>query len=144
LFLEYHQVVDGFTSVYVGTAPILAKVLRPIAQEAGVRLWSSQPDIVYGCADAVSVTATTDGEGEIHLPKPMRLWQSRSTNQAIFRLRMREGETRMSTGSCTSFSFPEDASWRPNMVQHSRILGFFSRICFSLVPKDYQKIVLLG
>jgi len=97
LLLEYHQVVDGFTSVYVGTAPILAEVLRPIAQEAGVRLWSSQPDIVYGCADAVSVTATTDGEREIHLPKPMRLWQSRSTNQAIFRLRMREGETAVFT-----------------------------------------------
>ncbi len=85
--------VDGFTSVYVGTAPVPVEILRPIAQEAGVRLWSSQPDIVYACADAVSVTATADGEREIRLPKPMRLWQSDSGRQTVFRLRMHEGET---------------------------------------------------
>jgi hypothetical protein len=85
--------VDGFTSVYVGTAPVPAEILRWLAQEAGVRLWSSQPDIVYACTDAVSVTATSDGEREIRLPKPMRLWQSDSSRQTVFRLKMRAGET---------------------------------------------------
>jgi hypothetical protein len=85
--------VDGFTSVYVGTAPVPAEILRWLAQEAGVRLWSSQPDIVYACTDAASITATSDGEREIRLPKPMRLWQSDSSRQTVFRLKMRAGET---------------------------------------------------
>jgi len=85
--------VNGFTSVYVGTAPVPAEILRPLAQEAGVRLWSSHPDIVYACTDAVSVTATSGGEREIQLPKPMRYWQNDSSRQKVFRLKMREGET---------------------------------------------------
>jgi hypothetical protein len=56
-------------------------------------LWSSHPDIVYACTDAVSVTATSDGEREIQLPKPMRYWQNDSSRQKVFRLKMREGET---------------------------------------------------
>ncbi|MEJ5252324.1 MAG: hypothetical protein HPY54_04730 [Chthonomonadetes bacterium] len=86
--------MEGYTSVYVGTAPVPAEILRAIAQEAKVHMWSNQPDIVYACADAVSITAATDGEREIYLPKPMRRWQSQSGGQSsFFRLRMREGET---------------------------------------------------
>lgn len=83
----------GFTSVYVGTAPVPAESLRQLAWQAGVTLWSSQPDVVYASADCVSVTATTDGEREIRLPQPMRRWKALSSRGQVFRLWMREGET---------------------------------------------------
>lgn len=85
--------VDGFTSVYVGTAPLPAEILRQLALQAGVTLWSSQPDVVYASTDVVSVTATTTGAREIRLPQPMRRWRSLSSKLQVLVLTLREGET---------------------------------------------------
>jgi hypothetical protein len=63
---------NGWTSVYVGSAPITAEILRSLAQEAGVHLWSSRTDIVYASRDAATVIATADGERTITFPRPMR------------------------------------------------------------------------
>lgn len=53
--------VDGWTSVYCGTAPIPVGLLRYLAERAGVRLWSSEPDIIAASEDAVTLVATTPG-----------------------------------------------------------------------------------
>lgn len=85
--------VDGYTSVYVGVLPLPTEILRPLAAEAGVALWSSFPDIVYACADAAALTATCDGEREVRLPQPMRLWKGDGAPQRTYRFHLREGET---------------------------------------------------
>ncbi len=85
--------MDGYTSVYVGTAPIPAEILRRLAIDAGVTMWSSALDIVYACTDAVSVTASTAGERDIRLPRPMRRWQADRARRQLHHLRLAEGET---------------------------------------------------
>jgi hypothetical protein len=62
----------GWTSVYVGAAPLTADVLRSLAQDAGVALWSDRPDIVYGTCDAATVIATVDGERTLTFPHTLR------------------------------------------------------------------------
>jgi hypothetical protein len=61
----------GWTSVYVGAAPLTAEVLRWIARDAGVALWSDRTDIVYGTRDAVTVIATASGERTLTFPRAM-------------------------------------------------------------------------
>ncbi len=85
--------VDGYTSAYAGTAPIPDSLLRRLAAEAGADVWSSAPDIVYACADCVSVTATTAGEREVRLPRPMRIWGGSSTRRQVHRLSLAQGDT---------------------------------------------------
>ena len=60
--------VDGFTSIYLGTAPLPAEWLRYFAGLAGVTLWSDQPDIVSGCRSAAMVVATSDGPRTVRFP----------------------------------------------------------------------------
>jgi hypothetical protein len=62
---------EGYTSVYVGTAPLPVQILRPLAERAGVRMWSSMNDIIYATEDAVMIVATQKGERTLTLPKPM-------------------------------------------------------------------------
>ena len=62
---------DGWTSVYVGGAPLPVEVLRSLASQAGVTLWSSRPDIVTATRDAVCLVATEKGSRLFRLPKPM-------------------------------------------------------------------------
>jgi hypothetical protein len=62
----------GWTSVYVGAAPITAGVLRWIARDAGVSLWSDRSDIVYGTRDAATVIATAAGERTLTFPRALR------------------------------------------------------------------------
>lgn len=64
--------VEGFTSVYVGAAPLPPSILRTLAQQAGVSLWSSKPDIVVASNDATMFVATSNGERTFTLPQPMR------------------------------------------------------------------------
>jgi hypothetical protein len=64
--------MKGWTSVYVGAAPLTVDVLRWLAQEAGVSLWSDMPDIVYATRDAATVIATAAGQRTITFPRPMR------------------------------------------------------------------------
>lgn len=62
---------EGFVSVYVGTAPVPVRILRLLAQRAGVRIWSSRNDIIYATRDAVMIVATEQGSRTITLPRPM-------------------------------------------------------------------------
>ncbi len=62
---------EGYTSVYVGTAPLPVQILRLLAERAGVRMWSSMNDIVYATEDAVMIVATEKGARTLTLPKPM-------------------------------------------------------------------------
>jgi len=62
---------DGWTSVYVGTAPLPPLVLRWLALRAAVHLWSSEPDIVTGTRDAIMLVATSGGSRTILLPRGM-------------------------------------------------------------------------
>ena len=62
---------EGHTSVYVGTAPLPASVLRLLAKRAGVRMWSSREDIVFATRDAALIVATEKGNRSLTLPTPM-------------------------------------------------------------------------
>jgi hypothetical protein len=62
---------DGFTSVFVGSAPIPVRSLRRLAADAGARLWSSEPDIVLASQDWAMVVATSQGERTIRLHRPL-------------------------------------------------------------------------
>jgi hypothetical protein len=64
--------VDGWTSVYVGAAPVPVEILRALSFAADVRLWSSQPDIVRATEDAVMLVATSPGERVLTLARPMQ------------------------------------------------------------------------
>lgn len=63
---------DGFTSVYVGSAPVPVKILRALAARAGVPLWSTRHDIVTATHDAAMLVATDAGQRTLTLPRPMR------------------------------------------------------------------------
>lgn len=73
----------GFTSVYVGSAPLPVPVLRWLAREAGASLWSTKGDIVRATEDAVMLVATSDGERRLDLHKPMREPRSQSIGQNL-------------------------------------------------------------
>jgi hypothetical protein len=84
----------GWTSVYVGAAPLTADVLRSLAQDAGVALWSDRPDIVYGTRDAATVIATADGERTLTFPRAMRPVEG-GPPSTIHRLTMGFGDVRV-------------------------------------------------
>ncbi len=63
---------EGYRSVYVGSAPLPAPILRWLAEQAEVPLWSSEPDIVRATQDAAMLVATEKGERKVTLHKPMR------------------------------------------------------------------------
>jgi len=65
------KAMDGWTSVYVGTAPLPAEWLRRLAAEAGVALWSTQPDVVSGTRGTAMLVATSDGIRTLTLPDAM-------------------------------------------------------------------------
>ena len=82
---------DGFTSVYVGSAPIPIRTLRRIASDAGVRLWSSEPDVVLASHDWTMVVATTDGERTIRLHRPLKALTDGTVSQD-FHIHTRQGQ----------------------------------------------------
>ncbi len=62
---------EGYQSVYVGTAPLPAPILRWLVQQAEIPLWSSEPDIVRATEDAAMIVATEKGERKLTLHKAM-------------------------------------------------------------------------
>ncbi len=64
--------IDGWNSVYVGTAPLPVEILRWLAQKSGAKLWSTEPDIVRATEDAAMIVATQKGIRTLNLPKSMR------------------------------------------------------------------------
>ena len=61
----------GFTSVYVGCAPLPVELLQRLATGAGVRLWSSKPDCVRATRDTMAIIASSDGERRVTVPYPL-------------------------------------------------------------------------
>jgi hypothetical protein len=62
---------EGYRSVYVGTAPVPVQILRILAEQSGVKMWSSKHDIIYATQDAVMIVATSSGPRTLTLAKPM-------------------------------------------------------------------------
>lgn len=87
------KAVDGWRSVYLGTAPLPPALLRFLAKYAGMRLWSSRADIVRATRDAAMLVATSDGARELQLPVPMAQAGAaeQSTHHALV---MRMGEVK--------------------------------------------------
>jgi hypothetical protein len=83
---------DGFTSVYVGAAPLPVEVLRRLAEEAGVLLWSSKPDVVRATHDAAMIIAADDGERVIRFPQPFWLVRGGAPAALEHRLEMKFGD----------------------------------------------------
>ncbi len=65
-----HQ--DGWTSIYCGTAPMPASLLRELAGGAGAQLWSSAHDIVVATRDTAMVVATSSGPRTLNFGKEVR------------------------------------------------------------------------
>jgi hypothetical protein len=63
--------IDGWTSVYAGAGPLPAELLRSLSARAGVRLWSTKPDVVRATKGAAMIIATSEGERTFVLPEPM-------------------------------------------------------------------------
>ena len=85
---------NGWTSIYVGAAPLTADVLRRIARDAGVALWSDRPDIVYATRDAVTVIATAAGERMLTFPHAMRPVEGGAPS-SVHRVTMEFGDVRL-------------------------------------------------
>ncbi len=64
--------MDGWNSVYVGTAPLPLEILRSLAQKSGAKLWSTKPDIVRATEDTAMIVATETGGRMFHLAKQMK------------------------------------------------------------------------
>ncbi len=63
--------LDGWHSVYAGTAPLPPALLRVVAQQAGVPLWSNRPDLIVATRGTAMVMATDAGCRSLTLPVAM-------------------------------------------------------------------------
>jgi len=87
--------MSGWTSIYVGTAPLPVPVLRWLVMRSGARLWSTRADIVRATKDTAMIVATEPGKRTVHLPAPMA--ESSGDAQAIHGLDMEFGEVKIFT-----------------------------------------------
>ena len=62
---------EGFKSFYVGTGPVPVEILRLLAAESGVHLWSSKPDNIRATRDAAMIVASDHGERLLRFPQPL-------------------------------------------------------------------------
>ena len=88
------RALKGWTSVYVGAAPLTADVLRMLAQDAGVSLWCDRPAIVYATRDAATVIATSSGEHTLSFPRTMSPVEGGEPSN-VHRVTMDFGEVRV-------------------------------------------------
>ncbi len=86
--------LDGWTSIYAGTAPIPVEILRSIVSESGAGIWSSAPDIVCCSNDAALLVATREGKRTFRLHKPMIRSSSGETSRE-FELELSLGEAEL-------------------------------------------------
>lgn len=86
--------VDGWQSVYLGTAPAPPEILRYLANRAGATLWSTRPDIIVACEDAAILVATSDGVRTLTLPKPLALVGSDEMREE-HELKLKMGDVRI-------------------------------------------------
>jgi hypothetical protein len=83
--------IDGYTSVYVGTAPLPVPVLRWLCRQAGAKLWSTEGDIVRASEDAVMLVATSGGKRRLDMHKNMLQVNGRKQGRTL-ELDMKRGE----------------------------------------------------
>jgi hypothetical protein len=62
---------EGFKSLYVGTGPVPVEILRWLAAQSGVHLWSSKPDNIRATLDAAMIVASDRGERVLQFPQPL-------------------------------------------------------------------------
>jgi len=85
---------NGMTSVFVGCAPIPIETVRRLCLDAGVRLWSTRPDVVVASRDWAMVVATSEGDRTVQLHRPLRSLDDGSV-VAEFGMYARRGEVRL-------------------------------------------------
>ncbi|NND70537.1 MAG: hypothetical protein HKN43_03060 [Rhodothermales bacterium] len=83
---------EGWTSIYCGTAPLPATILRDLARLADARLWSSSEDIVVATRDTGMLVATEDGTRTISLAHPMKMIGSNETYSDTYTLNLTMGD----------------------------------------------------
>lgn len=86
--------MDGWTSVYVGTAPLPVEWLRRLATEAGATPWTNRPAIVSATRSTAMLVATESGQHTITLPYAMAA-EYTSTAQATHTLELDFGEVQL-------------------------------------------------
>ncbi len=89
---------DGWTSIYLGAAPLPVEILRWLTEQAGVRIWCSKPDIVYATLDAAMIIATEKGERELKFAEPMMNLES-GNHAKVHRLDMDFGDVNIFTAA---------------------------------------------
>jgi len=90
------RLVNGYQSVYVGSAPLPPNILRRLARDSSASLWSDSDDIVMGTEDTAMLVATSARRRELTLHKPMS--RVGSANAArTFELNMEEGDVEIFT-----------------------------------------------
>jgi len=62
--------MDGWTSVFCGSPPLPVEILRKLAEDAGVRLWTDRPAIVNGSHSGAMVVCTDPGDEQRHSTAP--------------------------------------------------------------------------
>ncbi|HOX86798.1 MAG TPA: hypothetical protein PKW76_14850 [bacterium] len=75
------KTVQGYHSVYLGSAPLPAHVLRWLAVRSGAQLWSSEPDLVMASRDVVATVAESPGRRTISLPYDLYHVRSTATDR---------------------------------------------------------------
>ncbi|MBE2185436.1 MAG: hypothetical protein IAE99_01515 [Rhodothermales bacterium] len=64
------RAMDGWTSVYVGTAPLPADVLRRLAADAGAAVWTNRPAVVTASKAGAMVVCTDPGTEQRYSTAP--------------------------------------------------------------------------
>ncbi len=90
--------MEGWNSVYVGSAPLPAEILRWLAKRAGAELWSTKHDIVMATHEAAMIVATSEGERTFTLPKPMAALEGDQMRQ-VYDLNMEMGKVKIFTNT---------------------------------------------
>jgi len=66
--------MDGWVSIYSSIPVIPAEILREIAKEAGVHIYSESNDAVYVCENFLGIHINNTGEKKIKFPGLMRIY----------------------------------------------------------------------
>ncbi len=88
--------LDGWTSIYIGTAPISVEILRWFVKLSGAKLWSTKADIVRATEGATMIVTTDTGERLLNLSRPMREIE-RTVSSKEHHLNMEFGEVKIFT-----------------------------------------------
>jgi hypothetical protein len=91
---------DGWTGVYSAAMTLPPGLLRNLAREAGVHLWSETDEALYTDGRFLSLHASADGDKVLYLPRPCRVTDA-ITGQRVptvgqrVRFHLKRAETRL-------------------------------------------------